>query len=78
MDINNAVREFQKLKVVTIEGLVGLLESSVITSLRYGNPQMNNTCSIAMARTLKICCDYPSLPSTKNPPDLQSTLAFGL
>lgn len=34
MDANNAVREFQKLKVVTIEELVGLLESSVITARR--------------------------------------------
>jgi len=35
MDINNAVREFQELKVVTIEELVGLLESSVITARRH-------------------------------------------
>ena len=34
MDINNTVREFQELKVVTIEELVGLLESSVITARR--------------------------------------------
>lgn len=34
MDANNAVREFQKLKVVTIEEIVGLLESSVITARR--------------------------------------------
>ena len=34
MDANNAVQEFQKLKVVTIEELVGLLGSSVITAGR--------------------------------------------
>jgi hypothetical protein len=34
MDPNDAVKRFQKLKVVTIEQLVGLLESSVITARR--------------------------------------------
>ncbi|MFC1863202.1 hypothetical protein ACFL1Z_04530 [Thermodesulfobacteriota bacterium] len=34
MDADNAVKEFQKLKVVTIDELVGLLESSVITARR--------------------------------------------
>jgi hypothetical protein len=34
MDTNNAAERFQKLKVVTIEELVGLLKSSVITARR--------------------------------------------
>ncbi|HKI49171.1 MAG TPA: hypothetical protein VKA69_07580 [Desulfobacteria bacterium] len=34
MDAKNVVKEFQKLKVVTIEEVVGLLESSVITARR--------------------------------------------
>ena len=34
MDTNDAVKRFQKLRVVTIEQLVGLLESSVITARR--------------------------------------------
>ena len=34
MDPNDAVKRFQKLKVVTIEQLVSLLESSVITARR--------------------------------------------
>lgn len=34
MDAKNAVKEFQKLKVVTIEEIVGLLDSSVITARR--------------------------------------------
>ncbi len=34
MDTNDTVKRFQKLKVVTIEELVGLLESSVITARR--------------------------------------------
>jgi len=34
MDLNRAVKGFQKLKVITIEPLAGLLESSVITARR--------------------------------------------
>jgi hypothetical protein len=34
MDSNDAVERFQKLKVVTIEQLVGFLESSVVTARR--------------------------------------------
>jgi len=34
MELNDAVKRFQKLKVVTIEQLVGLLGSSVITARR--------------------------------------------
>jgi len=34
MDLNRVVKSFQKLKVITIEQLAGLLESSVITARR--------------------------------------------
>ena len=34
MDLNHVVKRFQKLKVITIEQLAGLLESSVITARR--------------------------------------------
>jgi len=34
MDLNRVVKRFQKLKVITIEQLAGLLESSVITARR--------------------------------------------